>query len=51
MRSRKIQYGLKKAKVQKEEWITLRDLYGIKDPTPYKAVKRIIRRQQMAQAL
>ncbi len=49
MRNRKVQYGLKKAKIQKEEWITIRDLYGVKDPTPYEAVKKMIKRQQLAE--
>ena len=47
MRNRKKQQELikaKVAKVSKEEKLDLYDYCGIKDPTPYEAVKAMIRR-------
>ncbi len=44
MRNRKQQRRLKKAKVRKEEKLDLIDYCGIKDPTPYEAVKSILRK-------
>lgn len=47
MRNRKKQQELIKAKVRKvsqEEKLDLVDFCGIKDPTPYEAVKNMIRR-------
>ncbi len=44
MRDRKKQRELKKAKVRKEEKLDLIDYCGIKDPTPYEAVKNMVRR-------
>ncbi len=48
MRNRKKQQELIKAKVSKEEKLELRDYYGMKDPTPYEAVKNMIRRGETA---
>ena len=44
MRNRKKQQELIKAKIIREEKLELRDSYGKKDPTPYEAVKNMIRR-------
>ena len=44
MRNRKKQQELIKAKVIREEKLELHDSYGKKDPTPYEAVKNMIRR-------
>ena len=49
--NRKKQQELIKAKVTKtsrEEKLDLYDCYGIKDPTPYEAVKNMIRRGESA---
>ena len=43
MRNRKKQQELIKAKVIREEKLELHDSCGIKDPTPYEAVKNMIR--------
>ncbi len=48
MRNRKKQQELIKAKVSKEEKLDLRDYCGMKDPTPYEAVKNMIRRGESA---
>ena len=51
MRNRKKQQELIKAKivkVSKEEKLDLIDYCGIKDPTPYEAVKNMIRRGESA---
>lgn len=54
MRNRKKQQALIKAKVvkpstvSKEERLDLIDYCGIKDPTPYEAVKNMIRRGESA---
>ena len=54
MRNRKKQQELIKAKivkpftVSKEEKLDLIDYCGIKDPTPYEAVKNMIRRDESA---
>ena len=51
MRNRKKQQELIKAKVvkvSKEEKLDLVDYCGIKDPTPYEAVKNMIRRGESA---
>lgn len=45
MRNRKIQRELRRT-VGKEEKLELRDYCGVKDPTPYEAVKNMIREQQ-----
>ena len=45
MRNRKKQQELIKAKVSKEEQIDLMNGYGIKDPTPYEAMKNMIRKE------
>lgn len=50
MRNRKVQMALHRAKIYKEERILLRNKYGIKDPTPYDAVKNMVNRQKQAQA-
>lgn len=44
MRNRKKQQELIKAKVIREEKLELHDSCGIKDPTPYEAVKNMIRK-------
>ncbi len=44
MRNRKKQQELIKAKVKKEEKLDLRDYCGMKDPTPYEAVKNMVLR-------
>ena len=43
MRNRKEQRRLRKAR---EEKLELRDFCGIRDPTPYEAVKHIIQQEQ-----
>ena len=45
-KDREIRMGLRPAnqKEKKEEKLDLTDIFGIKDPTPYQAVKNIIRR-------
>ena len=52
MRDRKKQRKLKKAESQKiepiEEELDFRDQCGIKDPTPFYAVKRIVRKERIA---
>ena len=51
MRNRKKQQELIKAKVTKlslEEKLDLHDYCGIKDPTPFEAVKNMIRRGESA---
>ncbi len=48
MRNRKRQQELIKAKIRKEEKLDLRDYCGLKDPTPYEAVKNMIRRGESA---
>ncbi len=51
MRNRKKQQELikaKVAKVSKEEKLDLVDYCGIKDPTPYEAVRNMIRRGESA---
>lgn len=48
MRNRKRQQELIKAKVSKKEKLDLVDYCGIKDPTPYEAVKNMIRRGESA---
>ncbi len=48
MRNRKKQQELIKAKVSKEEKLDLRDYCGMKDPTPYEAVKNMIRSGETA---
>ena len=48
MRNRKKQQELIKAKISKEEKLDLHDYCGIKDPTPYEAVKNMIRRGESA---
>ncbi|MBR2258741.1 MAG: hypothetical protein IJ899_15700 [Blautia sp.] len=45
MRNRKKQRELRKAGIRKEEKLDLYDYCGIKDPTPYQAVKNMIRKQ------
>ncbi len=44
MRNRKKQQEMIKAKISKEEKLDLVDYCGIKDPTPYEAVKNMIRK-------
>lgn len=46
MRNRKVQRELKNAGVRKEEMIDRVDFCGIRQPTPYQAVKNIVRNQQ-----
>ena len=46
MRNRKVQREMRRT-VGKEEKLDLYDYCGIKDPTPYEAVKRIIREEQV----
>ncbi|MCR5842561.1 MAG: hypothetical protein K6G66_01255 [Oscillospiraceae bacterium] len=45
MRDRKKQRELRRT-VGREEKLELRDYCGVKDPTPYEAVKNMIRQQQ-----
>ena len=45
MRNRKVQRELRKT-VGRQEKIGLRDYCGIMDPTPYEAVKNIIRQEK-----
>ena len=47
MRDRKKQCELRRT-VGREEKLELRDYCGIKDPTPYEAVKNMIRQQKKA---
>lgn len=47
MRNRKVQRKVRRM-VGKEEKLDLVDYCGIKDPTPYEAVKNIIRRERAA---
>lgn len=42
MRDRKKQRELRKAGIRKEEKLDLYDSFGLKDPTPYQAVKNMI---------
>lgn len=48
MRDRKKQRELRKAGIRKEEKLDLYDSFGMKDPTPYQAVKNMIRKQESA---
>lgn len=48
MRNRKMQQELIKAKVSKEEKLNLIEYCGIKDPTPFEAVRNMIRRGESA---
>ena len=48
MRDRKKQRELRKTGIRKEEKLDLYDYCGIKDPTPYLAVKNMIRRGEAA---
>ena len=48
MRDRKKQRELRKTGIRKEEKLDLYDYCGIKDPTPYLAVKNMIRRGEPA---
>ncbi len=48
MRNRKRQQELIKAKVSKEEKLDLRDYCGMKDPTPFEAMRNMIRRGESA---
>ena len=45
MRNRQKQRELRKAGIRKEEKIEMRDFCGIRDPTPYQAVKNIMYKQ------
>ena len=49
MRNRKVQRELRRT-IGREEKIEMRDFCGIRDPTPYEAVKNIVKRQRMAEA-
>ncbi len=49
MRDRKKQRELRKLGVAKEELIEARNFYGIRDPTPFQAVKDMVRRQKAAE--
>ena len=49
MRNRKVQRELKKTGVRKEEMIDRVDFCGIRQPTPYQAVKNIVRNQRWAE--
>ena len=51
MRDRKKQRELHKQGITKEELIEARNYYGINDPTPFLAVKDMIRRQEAAEKL
>ena len=44
MRNREKQRELRRAGIRKEEKLDLVDTFGKKDPTPYQAVKNIIRK-------
>ena len=46
MRNRKVQREVRRT-VGREEKLDLNDYCGIKDPTPYEAVKRIIKEEQL----
>lgn len=46
MRDRNIQRDLRRARVTREELLKLRDFCGIRDPTPYDAVKNIAAREE-----
>ena len=48
MRDRKKQRELHKQGVVKEELIQARNYYGIRDPTPFQAVKDMVRKQESA---
>lgn len=49
MKAWNIQQEKKAGKGTKEEMIELRDKCGIKDPTPYEAVKNMVHQQKLAQ--
>mgnify|MGYP007070311097 CR=1 FL=1 len=46
MRSREMQRVVRRAKGRKEDPLGRRDYCGIRDPTPYEAVKNIIRQEK-----
>lgn len=46
MRNRRMQRRIRRTCGKKEERIALVDYCGIKDPTPYEAVRNIIRQEQ-----
>ncbi|MBR2258242.1 MAG: hypothetical protein IJ899_13105 [Blautia sp.] len=48
MRNRERQRELRRAGIRKEEKLDLVDSFGKKDPTPYQAVKNIIRKGERA---
>ena len=48
LRNRKIHRALRKAGFSREELIERRDYCGIRDPTPYEAVKIIIKQERKA---
>ena len=50
MKAWNIQQEKKAGKGTREEMIALRDKCGIKDPTPYEAVKKMVRQQKIAHA-
>lgn len=47
MRDRKVQRALRREGITKEQLLSRRDFCGIRDPTPYEAVKNIIDRDDM----
>lgn len=48
MRDRKIQRALRRDGITKEQLLSRRDFCGIRDPTPYEAIKNIIDRDDGA---
>lgn len=47
MRNRAIQRALRRERITKEQLLSRRDFCGIRDPTPYEAVKNIIDQDEM----
>lgn len=48
MRNRAIQRALRRERITKEQLLSHRDFCGIRDPTPYDAVKNIIDQDEAA---
>lgn len=46
MRNRAIQRALRRERITKEQLLSRRDFCGVRDPTPYDAVKNIIDREE-----
>lgn len=47
MRNRAIQRTLRRERITKEQLLSRRDFCGVRDPTPYDAVKNIIDQDDM----